>query len=277
MKTVFVGNFGRNGVRKSDVKSGFVTSLGGSIGTILFNDKTSAYFRMADGCHVSFDTNVRAVKFTSAIDVKRPDMQNRPNSREVVAVINRFNPDWVYVWAYPMEYIEALDTQADFQEALDLEAEVRAREMERQDQERRARALEQEILNSKKQACRQEIDSPGFFRIAQAHKFREEVTVRPPKPATGPMKLFDLIGSIAQGKVAFCPSQPRGCNDTLLMWFEKQVGETWVKVDLNLGDAIFLLNTCQDGANLEEAQTIIARLASVGIANNIKPSNLHCA
>lgn len=266
MKELFVGNGGRYGVRKCDIKTGFVTSLGANTGTVLFNDKTSAYFKMIDGCHVSFGTDVQAIKFTTAGDVKRPDMRDIPNNREIVAVLNRFNPDWVYVWAYPVEYTEALNNMADFREALDLEAEARNRESERRDREWRNRALEQEIRDSKERACRQEIDSLGFFRVMQAHKFREETSSRPARPATGPMKLIDLLRCIGQGKVDFLRARRKGENDTLFMWFERQVGDQWVKVDFLADEAVFLHNAWNGSVSLEEIQPIIDRLASTGVS-----------
>jgi hypothetical protein len=258
MKELFVGNFGRSGVNKRDVKVGFVTSLSGNMGTILFNDKTSAYFRMADGCHVSFDTDAQAVKFTAAADIKRLDMKDIPNNREVVAVINRFNPNWVYVWSYPTEYTEALNAEADFYEALELEAEARNREWEKQ----RAELTVREAAQKK---CCDAINALGLFRLARAHKFHQEVLMRPAKPATGPMKLIDLLISIGTGRVKFVRSEERGDNDTIFMWFEKQVGDSWVKVDMSGSEAVQLVEVSKGKSILETVQPIVDRLANAGV------------
>jgi len=217
MKTLYVRD------DHSNVIHGVVTNLCGGTGIVLFDQGGSARFALKDGCAVGLgesDWN-KAVKFSTIIDIKRPQPHGENNERRVVVCLNNRSAEWAYVWAYESDYEKALDE-------LIVTMEEILRKEEQEEEERKRRILERET-------ARAAIEGLGLFRIAQAHKFAQEMAPRPTKLATGPTKLFELLDAIYRGKVQFEPVQPKGSNCTLFMWIERQVaaGGDWVRCDIS--------------------------------------------
>lgn len=207
----------------SKVLHGVVTALCGGTGIVLFDQGGSARFALKDGCVVGLgesDWN-KAIKFSPTINIKRPQPHGQESEKRIVVCLNGRSTDWAYVWAYETDYKKALDELT-----VAVEEILRRAEQEEEARECRIRARE---------AARAAIKGLGLFRIAQAHKFAQEMAPRPTKLATGPTKLFELLDAIYRGKVQFEPVQPKGSNCTLFMWIERQqtAGGDWVRCDIS--------------------------------------------
>lgn len=239
----------------TEIHHGTVTQLSGKCGIVLFDDGRSAYFNIIDGCHVGLGESdySKGLKFTLAVDIVRPKPDGHITEKRIVCYFAR-NPDWAYVWAYETEWNQACAQLRQWQKA-------RQAEQDERDRQEKQRIAEQQRKDDMKRKNRDALVALGNFRISQAHKFDQEREPRPSKPATGPMKIADLLLAIGHGTVKFSRFTRKGGNDTLLMWFEYDCNGKWVKTDITADEAVLLTEAYDGEVGLEKIQPIIDRIS----------------
>ncbi len=236
------------------VLHGMVTTVQGNVGTVLFDgeEQQSAYFDLHDGCRVDFNEGRKdrapMIKFTQTTDIKHPVPypHGQDAEYEIVVVLSNRDNNWAYIWAYENEYMNVVGKLIKI-----IEERLEAAEKRR---------LEENRLRLQKRQALDQLSALGLFRIAKAHKFLGENERRPAKPATGPMRLHDLLLAIARGQVPFALERATG-NDTLFMWFERlATGGGWVKTVLDDEMLGLLAETLEGESGFDEIQAIIDRL-----------------
>ncbi|MCX6716180.1 MAG: hypothetical protein NT077_04180 [Candidatus Taylorbacteria bacterium] len=229
------------------IKHGKVTNISGYRIIVLFEDHTSAYADMRGGCSVTISV-VGDTTFTNG-DIRVPGLR----VGDPVVVFLGKNPDWVHAWCHAVDYNNVKHRYEHDMEIARaaLEKVTARRQKERGEWLEKARPIEN---------VQQSLEALGQFRIVGAHKFHQEVDMRPKKLVTGSMSLARLLSERDRKMITFIPFQKWSPNDDLHQWIERQVGDEWVRVKLSDDDLDWLTLGLEGRVGIDDLSEIIARI-----------------
>lgn len=210
-----------------EIKRGLVIRFEGGVWVVSLDDGTYVSIDKQSACQFSVDENDRLVCFVSG-HVDGPYINgSNLNRRRVVVRRDPDNLKCAFVWGYEHSYRQAQNALAKIELAIKKEQD-------------------------RKNATRQCVDSIGECRIRQSHHFREQAEPCGFKTIYGPRKFSALIMDIVTRRQLFFRSLPRGVNDTMSQWIERNVGDNWVKVEISDEEICSLAEALEIGGDAVE-------------------------